>query len=151
MIWLLLAALVVIAAGLAFAGAVIVSQRVSRRAAGPVEQLLGPVIALSADAAVVADASGRIELVNRRAEQLFGYAPGRMVGLELEALIPTRFHGRHRQFFAAWHEAPRERQFDAAHGLFARRGDGTEFPVEIGLAPVALGRVLAVIREARTG
>ena len=77
---------------------------------------------------------GRIHMANRAASELFGYRREELEGLRLEALIPERFrqgHGAHqRNFFANL----RKRPMGAGLDLRARRKDGSEFPVEIGLS-----------------
>ncbi|HBQ39849.1 MAG TPA: hypothetical protein DD808_04650, partial [Halieaceae bacterium] len=40
------------------------------------------------DALVITDANGCITLVNRRAQELFGYRPGEMIGQSVEILMP---------------------------------------------------------------
>src|ERR687885_2493477 len=102
------------------------------------------------DAMVIADATGRIELVNRQTEVLFGYAREELLGQDIEVLVPGRFraaHVDHRQTFGA---GPRTRPMGAGIELYACRKDGSEFPTEISLSPVqAEGRrlVMAAIRD----
>jgi len=47
-------------------------------------------------AVVGVDQGGRIVLVNRQAELLFGYARSQLMGEPLDMLVPPRFHARHR-------------------------------------------------------
>jgi diguanylate cyclase (GGDEF)-like protein/PAS domain S-box-containing protein len=85
---------------------------------------------------VVADADGRIVLVNRAAERLFSYGLGELVGRSVETLVPTDLradHAAHRQEFNA---DPRTRLMGQQRDLMARARDGSVFPVEIGLNPV---------------
>jgi PAS domain S-box-containing protein len=99
---------------------------------------------------VIIDAHGRIALVNPQAELMFGYARTELIGNTLEMLLPERFvatHARHRSAFAA---APSIRRMGVGRDLTARRKDGTEFPVEIGLNPVPGeegGLVLAAVTD----
>jgi PAS domain S-box-containing protein len=99
---------------------------------------------------VMIDAGGRIVLVNPQAELMFGYARTELIGNVLEMLLPERFvatHASHRSAFAA---APSIRQMGVGRDLTARRKDGTEFPVEIGLNPVPGeegGLVLAAVTD----
>ena len=99
---------------------------------------------------VMIDARGRIMLVNPQAELMFGYARTELIGNALEMLLPERFvaaHASHRSAFAA---APSIRQMGVGRDLTARRKDGTEFPVEIGLNPVPGeegGLVLAAVTD----
>jgi len=99
---------------------------------------------------VMIDVRGRIVLVNPHAELMFGYARTELIGNALEMLLPERFrvgHEAHRSAFAA---APSIRQMGMGRDLTARRKDGTEFPVEIGLNPVPGeegGLVLAAVTD----
>jgi len=90
----------------------------------------------SPDGIVVVDSRGRIIQVNARAEAMFGYGEGRMVGLPLESLVPQRFravHDKHRAHFMAHADA---RSMGIGMSLTGLRRDGSEFPVEVGLAPL---------------
>lgn len=86
------------------------------------------------DAIVVADASGRIVLVNGRAEAMLGYGRGELVGKPVEVLIPDRFREAHQRHWAAYAKAPRVRSLGKELELAALRKDGTEVPVEIGFS-----------------
>lgn len=97
------------------------------------------------DATVVADADGRIKIVNRQTEDLFGYSREDLVGKPVEQLIPERFHSAHRQHRAAFAAAPSTRPMGASLSLFGRRSDGTEFPVEASLSPLADGEAQIIV------
>ncbi len=81
-------------------------------------------------------ADGRIDLVNRSAEKMFGYHRREMLGQPIEMLLPDNLrtrHTRHRRDFFAH---PRTRLMGQGLDLFARRKDGTTFPVEISLSHI---------------
>jgi PAS domain S-box-containing protein len=102
------------------------------------------------DAMVIADASGRIVFVNQQVTALFGYAPWELTGQKVECLLPERFRSRHVGHREDFNGDVRARPMGAGLDLFARRRDGTEFPVEISLSPISDdGRVLvaAAIRD----
>ncbi|MBU6301409.1 MAG: PAS domain S-box protein [Verrucomicrobia bacterium] len=85
---------------------------------------------------VVIDESGTVVLVNRQAEKMFGYERQEFIGLRIEDLVPERLrpaHVRHREEFS---QSPSQRAMGIGRDLRARRKDGSEFPVEIGLTPV---------------
>ena len=88
------------------------------------------------DCMVLIDAQGRIIFVNRQFSSVFGYDREEVRGQPVEALMPARFrtsHAGHRGQFAAEN---RTRPMGAGLDLYARRKDGSEFPVEISLSPV---------------
>jgi PAS domain S-box-containing protein len=79
---------------------------------------------------------GQIVLANSQMEKLFGYPLHELLGQTVEMLVPQRWrstHGGQRDGFFA---KPAVRLMGAGRELFARRRDGSEFPVEIGLSPL---------------
>lgn len=88
------------------------------------------------DAIIVSGADGRIVLVNRQAEQMFGYPRARLVGQFIEQLLPPRYRAAHLGHRGAYFDHPRIRVMGAGLELYGLRSDGTEFPVEISLSPI---------------
>jgi PAS domain S-box-containing protein len=86
---------------------------------------------------VISDGSGRIEDVNAEALRLFGYAREELVGQTIEILLPQRFKHAHQGHRSLYTQDLRKRSMGDGMELFARRKDGTEFPVEVGLGPLA--------------
>ena len=85
---------------------------------------------------IIVDGKGRIVDANPHAIQLFGYDRNELVGQSVEMLVPSALraaHEKHRNSFSA---SPRARPMGLGQELFARRKDGTEFPVEISLGPL---------------
>lgn len=85
-------------------------------------------------AIVVVDARGQIELVNRRMEEMFGYAREEVIGQVLEMLLPERYRHSHVQHRQGYMDDPHTRAMGVDMSLAGRRKDGGEFPVEIGLS-----------------
>src|SRR4029077_18265003 len=82
-------------------------------------------------------AGGRIVDANARIERDYGYARVELLGKSIEILLPERLrgaHGAHRAHFGA--HAHAYRAMGAGRQLVARRKDGREVPVEIGLSAV---------------
>ncbi len=99
---------------------------------------------------VVSDADGRIMLVNAQADRLFGYGRDELIGEELEILVPERFRAGHLGLRASYRDRPTSRVMGAGRDLFARRKDGGEVQVEVGLSPIMTGegiRVLAAVTD----
>src|SRR3954453_16780875 len=61
------------------------------------------------DAIVIINQGGRIALVNRQAELLFGYARAEWQGEPIEILLPERFRAAHVGHRAGYVAAPRTR------------------------------------------
>ncbi len=102
------------------------------------------------DAMVIVAEDGTMVLVNRQAEHLFGWSRHRMIGQPVEMLLPGRLREAHRSHRGGYQDKPEVRAMGAKIDLMALRADGTEFPVEISLAPVQTDGgvvVSAVIRD----
>ncbi len=91
------------------------------------------------------DADGRIVLVNREVERLFGYAREELLGQQIELLIPQRYHNHHPAYRQQFRSDPRARAMGAGRDLRGRRKDGTEVPLEVGLTPVVTEEGMFVI------
>jgi formate hydrogenlyase transcriptional activator len=102
------------------------------------------------DAVLVTNANGEILQVNAQAERLFGYSRAELLGQPVEMLIPERSRAAHINQRSAYHQDPRLRPMGEGLELYARRKDGTEFPVDIMLSPVETedgSSVIAVVRD----
>ena len=85
---------------------------------------------------VVVDRAGRIEYVNARTEEMFGYTRRQLLGETIEILLPERYQARHVERRDDYVARPRPRPMGIGMELVGRRSDGTEFPVEVGLSAV---------------
>lgn len=90
----------------------------------------------SPNAMIMVNASGIIVLTNSQTEVMFDYEAGGMVGLHLDNLIPDSVRAHHQQNFSAYISNPSDRPMGQGRLLFARRRNGDEFRVEIGLTPI---------------
>jgi PAS domain S-box-containing protein len=102
------------------------------------------------EAIVVVDTAGSITRVNAQTAELFGYSREELVGQEIEILIPERFAVQHIEHRTTYVAEPRTRPMGAGLELYARRKDGSEFPVDIMLSPLETDEgtmALAVVRD----
>jgi PAS domain S-box-containing protein len=88
------------------------------------------------DAMVIVNKAGEIVIVNSQTENIFGYSRDELLGRPVEVLIPDRFRAVHPAHRSAFARDPRFRAMGVGLELYARRKDGTEFPVEISLSPI---------------
>lgn len=106
----------------------------------------------SPNAAIGVDDAGILRYVNRRAENLFGYAADEIVGRPIETLLDPSLVDLHTAHRAGFLESPVSRPMAVGRSITARRADGTEVPVEVSLTPVTTGSgtwVFASIRDVR--
>ena len=96
--------------------------------------MLATFLSLMPDSAVAVDRKGTIVAVNERTETFFGYTASELEGKSIEVLVPERFRHSHRSQRAGYSSAPHARPMGAGLNLYARRKDGSEFPVDISLA-----------------
>jgi len=94
---------------------------------------------------VLMNPEGRVVLVNRETERLFGYTRDELTGQPVDVLVPERFRGDHPGYHAGFLAAPQARAMGLGKELLARRKDGTEFACEIGLSPIERGNESLVL------
>jgi hypothetical protein len=115
------------------------------------ETLLSPsILEAIPDALVAVTQQGVIIQVNAQTEAMFGYTRDELIGQTIEMLVPERQRVQHHQHRQQFHAKPKIRRMGSGLDLHGRRRDGTEFPVEISLSPVAAGNgmiVLSAIRD----
>jgi PAS domain S-box-containing protein len=104
------------------------------RVAGDADAILARLIEVCPFSIIVVGSFGKIALANKETERMFGYSQDELIGQTVDLLIPARLraqHARHRGEFAV---NPR---FLLARNQRGGRKDGTEFPAEVSVNPVA--------------
>ena len=117
----------------------------SSEAGRTVELRLRAAVESSPSGLLMVDAAGRIVLVNREVERLFGYAREELLGQSVELLVPEGMRETHAGDRAGFLADPKVRSMGAGRDLYGRRKDGTEVPVEIGLTPVVTDEGIFVL------
>ena len=104
--------------------------------------LLGPeIFRLAVEACpsgiIVVDSDGAIAMINNEVERLFGYCREELLGRPVELLLPQELLSKSNRTGFAIH--PDARQLGTGRDFRARRKDGSEFPIEVGLNPIQFG------------
>ncbi len=102
------------------------------------------------DAILVIDDRGSVARMNGKAESLFGFQRSELVGRPMEMLMPERFRAQHVGHRQGFQKSPHMRKMGTGMELFARRKDGSEFPVDISLGPLQTPdgiRILCIARD----
>ena len=101
------------------------------------------------DATLVVSSAGEIVFVNDHAGELFGFALDDLLGATVEKLLPDALRSVHRAHRTRYRAAPTVRTMGAGLDLWARRSDGSLFPVEISLSPLRLGEGVFAVAAVR--
>jgi len=102
------------------------------------------------DAMVVVNQGGDIVLLNLQAEKQFGYRRDELLGQKVTAIIPEGFAERLIADDLRSAEDAQAQQIGAGIELIGRRKDGSDFPIELMLSPLASTEgtlVTAAIRD----
>lgn len=114
------------------------------------DQRIRELLEAAPDAILQVDEGGRIILLNRVAEQMFGYSREELLGQPVEMLIPPELRARHQAHRHAYRQHPTRRSMGIGMTLEGLRKDGTRFPAEISLSPSSTEegfRITAIIRD----
>lgn len=112
------------------------------------ESLLRQIFESTADALILADRQGHVTLSNQRAAVMFGYSPEEFATLNVDDLLPDAMRHKHAELREGFYHQPVARSMADKRDLYGRRGDGSLFPIEVGLTPVEISgdkRVLATV------
>ncbi|MCA9421723.1 MAG: PAS domain S-box protein [Nitrospira sp.] len=94
---------------------------------------------------LIVDHLGKVLFANTLIETLFGYSQHELIGQSVDRLVPDRFQQEHSEHRITFLHHPSSRSMGAGRDLFARRKDGSEFPVEVGLNPIDTPEGLLVL------
>ncbi len=93
---------------------------------------------------MISSSKGIIEVVNARAEAMFGYSRDELIGQPVESLLPVSLREMHVRHRADYVSDPHTRLMGMGFDLIGRRKDGQEFPVEVGLTFAQTSRGIQV-------
>ncbi|WP_026452431.1 PAS domain-containing sensor histidine kinase [Aequorivita capsosiphonis] len=84
---------------------------------------------------VIVNAKQEIVTSNEAADNMFGYAPGELLGQNLKVLIPRKYSDTHPVQVSEYLGKNDPRKMGHGRDLYGRRKDESTFPVEAGLNP----------------
>ncbi|MGQ0665783.1 MAG: response regulator [Nitrospiraceae bacterium] len=113
------------------------------------EQKFRGLLDATPDAMIITDHGGRIVIVNRQAEALFGYAREELLDHPVEMLLSAHLSDTHGHHGAGYVANPQVHPMGMARELLVRRKDGREINVEVSLSPLTTGEGLFVIAAVR--
>jgi PAS domain S-box-containing protein len=97
------------------------------------------VVEASPNAIVLVDSHGRIAMVNRQTEQMFGYERQELLGQTVEKLLPQDQREGHVDLRRGYQDNPEPRRMGNNRELFGQHRDGRLIPLEVGLSPLRSG------------
>ena len=125
-------------------------QRLALEEQARLERRFRQLLEAAPDAIIEVAADGQIVLINRVAEEMFGYTREEIIGKSVDLLVPDAVRPGHHHHRTSYLDHPRTRPMGSGLDLRARRRDGSLFPVEISLSPIHTEtgvHVTAVIRD----
>lgn len=100
------------------------------------EQQFRDMLESAPDSMIISDKEGRIVLVNKQTENLFGYQKSELIGQAIEMLIPMQTRNAHVAMRNSYIDDPQIRAMGAGLDLNALSKNGDLIPVEISLSPI---------------
>ena len=92
----------------------------------------------ASEGVVLVDGSGKIIMVNRKTEEMFGYQRRELLDKGIELLVPEAARSMHHRHRDGYMKDPKPRSMAEGRDLTARRKDGSDFPIEVSLSPVTI-------------
>jgi PAS domain S-box-containing protein len=83
---------------------------------------------------LLVDDTGRIQMTNPALDKMFGYAPGELLEMPLETLVPSELQMHHVNLRAQYLEHPVIRTMGAGLVLHGRHKSAGNFPIQVSLA-----------------
>ncbi|MDO8895136.1 PAS domain S-box protein [Nitrosomonas sp.] len=111
--------------------------RTRSRSFSNTEEMMHLAVEASPNGMVMTNSDGKIVMINSATERLFGYSRQELIGQSLEILVPERFRKQHPEYRQAYISESKSRPMGHGRELYGLNKNGKEFPVEVGLNPVA--------------
>lgn len=100
------------------------------------ERIANGIIESSLDSMLQIDDQGTIEMVNQAAVETFGWSREEFMGKNIKMIVPMSHEGSHDNYLKRFRETGKVHLVGKRRELTARKRDGSEFPIEINIAPI---------------
>lgn len=97
-------------------------------------EILDALVKHATEGILISDLKGQIIMANPKVERQFAYEQGGLIGKNIDTLVPDRFSHHHEKKREGFAQSPQPRSMGIGIDLYAKRKNGTEFPVEISLS-----------------
>lgn len=97
-------------------------------------ELLREIFTSAGEGIILSNKEGKIQFANPRAEGIFRYDEGELIGKKVEVLLPDALKPNHHKHREKYMEHPKARPMGQGLDLEGKRKDGTIVPIEISLS-----------------
>ncbi len=103
------------------------------------QKILEAIYDSAVDSIITIDEQGIIETVNRATENMFGYSPDEIRGQNISMLMPKPYHLEHDSYLKNYLTSGQAKIIGIGREVFARRKDGSIFPMHLAVSEVCVG------------
>lgn len=96
------------------------------------------ILEMVGSAIITVDENQSIILFNRRAQEVFGYMRGEVLGKKLDILIPDAYQVKHRQYVKAFEDGITKMSSTRGVDIFALHKTGRKFPIDASISKMVL-------------
>jgi len=118
----------------------ITSRKQAEEALQESEARMRAIVDTAVDAIITIDQTGLIERINPRAEHLFGYAGGEVIGKNISMLMPAPYRDMHDGYLAHYRQTGEKKIIGLGREVVGLRKDGTTFPMDLSVAEMYFGQ-----------
>ncbi len=102
------------------------------------EERLRAILETAVEGIITINERGLIESFNRASENIFGYAAAEVIGKNVSVLMATPHREQHDTYLQNYQETGHAKIIGIGRETFARRKDGTLFPMDLSVSEVQL-------------
>ena len=102
------------------------------------QRRLATVIESVLDGLIEIDAAGSVVMLNKAAEEMFGYRRDEVVGRNVNMLMPDPYHHEHDGYLAGFHKSGDARVIGIGREVAGKRKDGSVFPLDLAVSETTI-------------